>query len=149
MKTKKWIKNHIDNTYYILFGAYFVICLELTLLILVLNVSPLYFCLGWVYLFIITLGGYFFYVRAYAFEKDALYVKVGCFTKKVNYKDIKECYITQNNRLSFATSKKRIGIKLANKDIYISPKDMDKVLLKLNKATEVKEKKTRSKKKNA
>ena len=53
-----------------------------------------------------------FYVRCYYFDKKEFKVRIGFFVKKYHYHDIKKSYITENNRISYATSKKRIAISL-------------------------------------
>lgn len=128
------LKNYIDNTYYVLCNSYFIICLVCASLAIILNVSVLHLSFGIAGIALISILMYFFYARVYYFEKKELIVRVGFFVKRFKYKDIKKSYITKNNRLSYATSKKRIAIKFKGrkgKEIYISPERMDEALLKL------------------
>lgn len=143
------IKNYIDRVYYIVFGVYFLLCLEMVLLILILKASPFYFAVGLVFLAVILLIGYFFYNRHYNLADDCIIIKVGFITKKIPFSSIEKCYITQNNRLSYATSMKRIGLTLKERknDIYISPEQMDETLILLRKSTEPPKEKTKTIKK--
>lgn len=128
------VKNYIDNTYYVLCNLYFIICFVCAGLVIVLNASALYLAFGIVCLGIIAVLAYLFYCRSYTFDKKGFSIRVGFFVKHFKYKDIKKSYITKNNRLSYATSKKRIAIRFKGKkgkEIYISPLKMDEVLLKL------------------
>lgn len=145
------IKNYIDRVYYIVFGAYFLLCLEMVLLILILKASPFYFAIGLVFLVVILLIGYFFYNRHYNLADDCIIIKVGFITKKIPFSSIEKCYITQNNRLSYATSMKRIGLTLKERknDIYISPEQMDDILTILRKSTEPQKEKTKTIKKSS
>ena len=73
-----------------------------------------------------------FYVRCYELDKKGIKIRVGFFTKTYHYRDIKKSYITTNNRISYAMSKKRIAINFKNgKEIFISPEKMDEALLKI------------------
>lgn len=149
MVEKMKIRNYIDQVYYIIFSVYFLLCLEMIFLILILKANSLYFILGLVFLGIITLIGYFFYNRHYNLADDCIIIKVGFVTKKIPFSSIEKCYITQNNRLSYATSMKRIGLTLKERknDIYISPVQMDETLILLRKSTEPQKEKTKSIKK--
>lgn len=133
MKTK----NYIDNFYYIFFGLYFIICFAMSILILLLHTSTVNIVIGAIGLVLNLLGCFFFYIRAYFFEPNGFKIKIGCFTKNINYKDVNDCYMTKNNVLSYATSQKRIGLDLEgkNKHVYISPEKMDDVLVTLTKDT--------------
>lgn len=142
-------KNYIDRVYYIVFGSYFILCFEMIILILLLKANALYFILGWIFLAIIGLFSYCFYNRDYHFDKDHIRVKLGFITKSIPYKSITNCYITNNNRLSYATSTKRIGLTLKDRknDIYISPEQMDEILILLRKSTDMEEAKPKAVKK--
>ena len=131
------LKTYIDNTYYVLWNCYFIFCLVLSFLVMILNVNILHFYLGLFCMIITGLLMFNFYARSYHFDKKELIIRVGLFVKRIKYRDIKKSYITSNNKLSYATSKKRIGIKLKNKtkEIFISPEKMDEALLKLINST--------------
>ena len=130
------LKSYIDNTYYVLWNCYFILCLVLCGLIIVLNTNALLFSLGIIMLCVTVFIMYHFYSRSYFFDKKEFRVRVGFFTKKYQYKDIKKSYITSNNRFSYATSKKRIAILFKKgKEIFISPEKMDEALLKLINST--------------
>lgn len=138
-------RNYIDRVYYVFFNTYFLLCAEMALLVILLNARAAYFWLGLVIMLIVGIICYFFYARDYDFSDDAIIVKVGFITKEIPYRSITNCYITRNNRLSYATSVKRIGLTLEGKknDIYISPEQMDEILVLLRKTsgTEKEEKK--------
>lgn len=124
-------QNYIDTKYYVAFNIYFVLCFVLSILVVLLHTRISYTLYGiFTLVFSITLA-FLFYKREYILEKDCLLIKVGFISKNIKYKDMKKCYITQNNDLSYATSNKRICIELKNKKIYISPLKMDEVLLEL------------------
>lgn len=127
------LKTYIDNTYYVAFNSYFIICLILSMQVIILKSNILYFSLGVVFLVITLILMYFFYSRTYVFNKKDLTIKLGFIKKKVYYKDILKSYITSNYHISYATSKKRIALKLKNrkKEIYISPEKIDEALLKI------------------
>lgn len=126
------LKTYYDNLYFVAAGSYFITCLVLSALVVILHVNTLYLSLGIMFIVLITGMMYFFYLRSYIFDKRSFTVKVGCFKKKYYYKDIKKSVITQNHRMSYATSKKRISIVFKNKkEIWISPVKMDEALLKL------------------
>ena len=130
------LKTYIDNQYYILGGLYFIVCIVLSSLVIILNVNGLYLGLGITMLIITALLMWHFYVRCYYFDKKEFKVRIGFFVKKYHYRDIKKSYITENNRISYATSKKRIAISLKNgKEIFISPEKLDEALLKLINST--------------
>ncbi|MBQ6841304.1 MAG: PH domain-containing protein [Bacilli bacterium] len=126
------LKNYLDNTYYVVAGSYFTLCLVLSTLIVILRVNTLYLCLGIGFIALITLMMFFFYCRNYEFDRRSFVVRVGIFKKRYLYKNIKKSFITENHRMSYATSKKRIAIVFKNKkEIWISPEKMDEALLKL------------------
>jgi len=128
------VRNYIDNMYYVLGSVYFIICFVCAGLVIVLNASMFYLTIGISCLVIIAVLAFLFYDRTYYFDKKEFRIRVGFFIKRFKYKDIKKSYITTNNRLSYATSRKRIAIKFKGrkgKEIYISPLKMDEVLLKL------------------
>ena len=132
------LKNYIDNTYYVLCNSYFIICLVCAALAIVLNVSIMHLSFGIVGIIFIATLMYFFYAREYSFNKNDFTIKIGFIIRRFKYKDVKKSYITKNNRLSYATSKKRIAIKFKGrkgKEIYISPERMDEALLKLINST--------------
>lgn len=131
------LKAYIDNTYYVLCNSYFVLCLVLSFWVIVLNANAIYFSLGIICVVITGVLMFHFYARSYYFDKKELVIRIGLFVKKIKYRDIKKSYITSNSRLSYATSKKRIGIKLKGKgkEIFISPEKMDEALLKLINST--------------
>ena len=124
-------KNYMDDTHYVLSALYFIICFVLLTLVLVLDVSTLYFVVSLGLFVLLSVGFYCHFYRSYILGRKELVIKCGFITKKVTYKDIMKCYITKNNRISYATSKKRIAIKLKNKEIFISPLKMDEFLMKL------------------
>jgi len=131
------LKAYVDNTYYVLCNCYFIFCLVLSFLVIILNVNALYLSLGIIFTVITGIIMFHFYARSYFFDKKQLVIRVGLFVKKIKYRDIKKSYITSNNRLSYATSKKRIGIILKGKgkEIFISPEKMDEALLKIINST--------------
>ena len=127
------LKSYIDNTYYVLCNSYFILCIVLSFLVVILNTNGFYLSLAITMLIITGVLMFHFYARSYHFDKNELIIRVGLFVKRIKYKDIKKSYITTNNRLSYATSKKRIGIKIKGRvnEIFISPEKMDEALLKL------------------
>lgn len=121
-------RTYIDDIYYLFVNIYYVIILTLSAIILVLHYNSLYVIITSCLLIFVTIVFILFYNRKYIFKDKKFIIKVGFFKKEIKYKDIKKCYITNNHRLSYATSYKRIAIELKNKTIYISPEGMDKVL---------------------
>ena len=124
-------KNYMDDTYYVLSALYFIVCFVLLTLVLVLDVGTIYFVVSVSLFILLSVGFYCHFYRSYTLERKELVIKCGFITKKIAYKNIKKCYITRNNRISYATSKKRIAVKLKNKEIFISPLKMDEFLMKL------------------
>ena len=125
------IKNYIDNFYYVLFGSYIILCFVMAVIIIIFNCGVNDILFGIFGLILLILLSHFFYDRYYVIKRDFIEIKCGFLNKKIKYKDIKKCYITKNNKLSYATSKKRICIETNDKKYYISPEKMDEVLLKL------------------
>lgn len=127
------LRAYIDNAYFVLCNCYFIFCLVLSFLVIILHVSTLYLVLGILMGIVTCIMMFHFYARSYHLDRSKLIIRVGLFKKVIPYKDIKKSYITSNHRLSYATSKKRIGIKLkkSEKEIYISPEKIDEALLKL------------------
>lgn len=128
-------RNYIDNNYYFVFNSYLIVCFVLSLLIIILHVNTAFLICGILALIFTIVFTCFFYERSYYLDKKELIVRIGFFTKKYALKDIKKCFITENNFLSYATSKKRLCIELADHVIYISPEKMDEMLLELIKKT--------------
>lgn len=132
------IKNYIDNFYYVLFGSYIILCFIMAVIIIIFNSGINDVLFGTIGLLLLILLSYFFYDRYYVIKRDFIEIKCGFINKKIKYKDIKKCFITDNNRLSFATSKKRLCIETKDKKYYISPEKMDEVLLILLRKMEAK-----------
>lgn len=123
--------NYVDNLYYVLFCSVAIITGTIAVWLVFMGFNFWLSYLSIIYFVLIIFLSYFFFARSYIFEDDSLFIKVGLFTKKYNYRDMKKCYITNNHKLSFATSHKRICIKLKDETIYISPEKMDEALFKL------------------
>ncbi|NMA51046.1 MAG: hypothetical protein GX951_04270 [Mollicutes bacterium] len=125
------IKNRMDTFYYVIGNLYFIICFLLLGIIFFFHVNMVYVIVA-LFLMLILIFLYILYFnRYYIFEKDYIIIKIGPFSKKLEFKDIEKCFITDNYKFSFATSVKRIGIKLKEKLIYISPENMNDFLNKL------------------
>lgn len=122
-------KTRIDDLYCVLICCFFAASYTLSISIIILNASKIATILGIMFLIIVTLVCYFICERYYIFEDNEYIVKVGFISKKYYYSDIKKCFITSNNKLSYATSQKRICIKTSDKTFYISPENIDDALL--------------------
>ena len=104
-------------------------------------ISDLFFLLGFWYISLIvfimfSFLYYLFFTTSYELKEDFLQINIGVFKKIIKYKDIKEIKSTKNSVSSFATSRKRIGIRLGDKTglfnyCYISPKCEDDFVIKL------------------
>lgn len=144
------IKNYMDTRYYVIGSLYFIFCYIILAIIFMFHIDLNYLISAIILTPIVVILNVLYFNRLYILEKNYILLKVGPFSNKIMYKDIEKCYITENYRLSYATSKKRIAIKTNDKEIYISPKNMDEVLIKLINYTdkkEVKEKKKTKKRK--
>jgi len=104
-------------------------------------VSDLFFLLGFWYVSLIifmifSFLYYLFFTTSYELKEKYLQINVGFFKKCINYENIKEVKLTKNSVSSFATSRKRIGIRVGERTgifnySYISPKDEDDFMCKL------------------
>ena len=122
-------KTHIDNLYCVIISCFFAASFALGLCIIIAGTTKEFAVLATLYLFLVTMVCYFFCERYYIFKKDEYIIQVGFFTKKYRYADINKCFITKNNKISYATSQKRICIKTNNKTLYISPENINEALL--------------------
>lgn len=129
-------KNRVDNYYFLVYGIIFSMMIIGNVLILYLHAGIGFVIFG-ICSFIVTLGYIYLFVnRKYQVTKTKLIVKEGFF--KYNYKlsDVKKCFITNSNALSYATARKRICIVFKDKKrIFISPQEIDDLLLVLIKNT--------------
>jgi len=125
-------KNYVDNVYFYFASIYLLVCFVLSCYVIFLWASPAYVAFGIFCLLVTIFIYYFFFHRSYTFNRNHFLIKLGFIKKRIDYKDIKKCFVTENYRLSYATSKKRICVTLKNKkNIYISPERMDDALMKL------------------
>lgn len=123
------VKNHIDDFHYLFLYIYYIICLALSCVILLLHVNKFFCIFSGIIIILNTIMLYFYFGKNYEFTDKYLVIRYGLFKRKINYADIKKCYVTKNSKISYATSFKRVAIKLKNKVIYISPRNIDEVLL--------------------
>ena len=122
-------KAYIDSLYSLIISYFIITSLALSVsVIFVFNNFKMAVVAVLFMLFIFTIC-YFICKKEYYFYKNYYVIKVGFIEHKYYYADIKKCFITENNNLSYATSLKRICIKMKNKVIFISPEKMNDVLL--------------------
>lgn len=124
-------KTYIDDEYYVLVSSFFLVALSFDAILVARYFSNTSFIIGFVVWLILMYQAINFYFRTIEFDKDGINIRIGLRCKKYNYVDIEKAYITKNDHISYATSKKRICIQLKNKKIYISPVEMDEVLRKI------------------
>lgn len=125
-------KNYIDNHYFSAIYLYFIVCFILCEIYVFLQVNLPVLIISIIMIYVLVAMVYMISNRGYYIDKRYFHIDFGFFEKKFLLKDIKKCYITSNNKFSYATSKKRIAVLFKNKKlIFISPEKMDEFLLKL------------------
>ncbi len=124
-------ETYIDDIHCLIVSYFFATSFALSLCLILLNVSLVQTICTIIFMLLVLVICYFFTNRSYYFKKNEYLIKIGFITKRYKYKDIKKCFITYNNKVSYATSRKRICIKNKDKYIYISPENMDEVLMLL------------------
>ena len=122
------VKNYVDEFYYLISFIYYIICLALAVVVLLLHVKASYTIISMGVIVLTSTILYLFLGKKYEIHDKYLIIQSGFFKKKIRYSEIKKCFITRNSTLSYATSLKRIALKLKNKVVYISPQNMDGVL---------------------
>ena len=122
-------KSNIDNLYCILISYFFATSFALCVCVILLRMSMFYTLLAALGVVLVILICYFICERYYIFNKNEYVIKVGFISKRFKYKDIKKCFITRNYKLSYATSQERICIITNDKTFYISPENINEVLL--------------------
>lgn len=120
-------------------GLYIVVIILVGIVGIIL--SDLLFILGFWYisLFIIAIFSllyWMFFGTSITLHDDKMQIKLAFFKKNIKYADIKEIKKTKNSLSSFATSRRRIGVRTSDKTgifnyTYISPKDEQEFLVKL------------------
>ena len=122
-------KTHIDSLYCIIITCFFAMSFSLCVSVILIGGNIAYRIISITIMLLVAIVCYLFCERQYLFTDNYFEVKIGFIKKRYYYSEIQKCFITENNRLSYATSMKRICIKKNDGTIYISPENINEALL--------------------